>query len=154
MSLADKKIEKLLDENIDLMININNCLEESDKKLDSIDESNSIISSYNLKNWNILNRISNIWNRFFYYKENDLELKNEKPIQMKTINNIETDKLFEKSIENPKEINLNKANYLNYYSKKVSKKIDEQNNFLKKITPKIEDTKKKMNTNISFIKKL
>lgn len=156
MALNDEKIDNLLDENIDLMININNCLEESDKKLDSIDESNSIISSYNLKNWNILNRISNIWNRFFYYKEKELKLKN-KPIQMHKINtnNLSFSIDKEKSLEYSNEsINLNKINYLNYYSKKVSKKIDEQNNFLKKITPKIEDTKNKLKINNSFIKKL
>ena len=64
------------------MTNINNTLEESDKKLENIENNNYYISLYNLKNWNILNRISNIWNRFIYFKVDNIE---EKEIIMKKI---------------------------------------------------------------------
>ena len=82
MSSYNEIIDNLLDDNINLMTNINNTLEESDKKLENIENNNYYISLYNLKNWNILNRISNIWNRFIYFKEDNIE---EKEIIMKKI---------------------------------------------------------------------
>lgn len=166
MTVFDKIIDNLLDENIDLMININNTLDESDKKLESIENNNSIISIYNLKNWNILNRISNIWNRFIFYKETDID----KIIQMKEIEPEElndniyikeetlkeneisrTSELCENNISN---IDNDKINHLKYYSKRITNKLDEQKNILEKLTPNIEDTNFKLNINNSFIKKL
>ena len=146
MSSYDKIIDNLLDDNINLMVNINNTLEDSDIKLENIENNNYYISLYNLKNWNILNRISNIWNRFIYYKEEEIK---EKEIIMKKIG----PKDFV-NIDINSEGELNKIDYLKKYSNKISNKIDTQNNILKNLTPKLEDTNNKLKLNNSFIKKL
>ena len=166
MTVFDKIIDNLLDENIDLMININNTLDESDKKLESIENNNSIISIYNLKNWNILNRISNIWNRFIFYKETDIDkiiqMKEIKPeelndniyIKEETLKENEISRTSELCENNISNIDNDKINYLKYYSKRITNKLDEQKNILEKLTPNIEDTNLKLNINNSFIKKL
>tara|TARA_Y100000741_G_C17978286_1_gene446816 strand:+ start:55 stop:495 length:441 start_codon:yes stop_codon:yes gene_type:complete len=146
MSSYDKIIDNLLDDNINLMTNINNTLEESDKKLENIENNNYYISLYNLKNWNILNRISNIWNRFIYYKEEEIK---EKEIIMKKIG----PKDFV-NIDINSNVEQDKISCLKKYSNKISNKIDTQNNILKTLAPKLDDTNNKLKLNNSFIKNL
>lgn len=148
MSEFDDIIDNLLDENINLMANINYTLEEGDKKLENIESKNYYISLYNLKNWNILNRISNIWNRFFYYKEEDKEIQMRKLTQEDFIND-------NSEINNSNDdLKQNKINHLKYYSNRISDTIDNQNKILKDLSPKIEDSNNKLKINNMFINKI
>lgn len=130
------QIENLLDDNINLMNDIVLTLSKNDNSIDNIENNNDYISQYNLKNWNILNRISNIWNRFFIPKEKDIEII----CQMKDIENYEN---FD-----------NKYEHLKYYSNTISKKIDEQNKKLKNISTNIDKNNNNLQKNNIIINKL